>query len=69
MSDLPPDYEPDFDNEYDEPDDEDEYDCGQFISGGHIYCSKVGSEECDWVCPHSNALGLHVSDLEIGDEP
>lgn len=36
----------------DEPDEEDDFylDCGLGLDG---QCSKAGSEECDWECPHS----------------
>jgi hypothetical protein len=31
-------------------DDEDFFDCGLTPDG---YCTKAGSEECDWECPYS----------------
>jgi hypothetical protein len=40
-----------FDGEPDEMDADEEflmYDCGMTADG---YCTKAGSEECDWVCP------------------
>jgi hypothetical protein len=38
--------------------DEDDYDpgeeCGRWINGRlGQYCTKAGSEECDWECPYS----------------
>ena len=29
-----------------------EYECGMMADG---YCSKAGSEDCDWVCPRGRA--------------
>lgn len=34
----------------DEADDGFEFDCGMMPDG---QCSKAGSEECDWDCPHN----------------
>jgi hypothetical protein len=52
------------DYEYDETSDdfdEDGYDpgeeCGRWDNGRLTYsCSKAGSEECDWECPHRATL-------------
>lgn len=33
----------------DDPEDDDWFDCGLMPDG---YCSKAGSEECDWDCPN-----------------
>jgi hypothetical protein len=48
------------DDEHDtfEQPDEDDYDpgeeCGRWINGRlGQYCTKAGSEECDWECPYS----------------
>lgn len=45
---------PDDDQDEWDPDDEDPgADCGRWINGKlGPYCSKAGSEECDWECPY-----------------
>lgn len=43
----------DFECEHDEDDDAAYMDCGLFLDGGKWFCSKAGSEECDWECPFS----------------
>jgi len=40
----------DFDCDGDYEDTEDDFDCGMMPDG---YCSKAGSEECDWQCPRN----------------
>ena len=45
-----------FEPEFDEDEDELEsayFDCGMTSDG---YCTKAGSEECDWDCPYSGEL-------------
>lgn len=44
--------EDDYDDEPDF-DDEEDFDCGMTRAG---YCTKAGSEECDWECPYSEEL-------------
>lgn len=39
----------DDERDYHEEDDEDYFDCGWVTGMG---CTKAGSEECDWECPH-----------------
>lgn len=50
-----------FDDEGHEEEDDEYSNCGQFFDeqgpGGVLVCGKVGSEECDWECPHSSELG------------
>jgi hypothetical protein len=41
----------DFDDDHDEDDDDLWHDCGLGADG---QCSKAGSEECDFECPHSH---------------
>lgn len=47
------------DDYYDNDEPEDEFEeallsCGRFYEEGEgWYCSKAGSEECDWSCPFS----------------
>ena len=48
----------DFDD--DEPDEMDFVDCGLGVDG---QCSKAGSEECDWECPHRNSEHFAGSEL------
>lgn len=50
-----PDYGDDYDVE-DEPSDEEmaAEECGRWHNGRlGRFCSKAGSEECDWICPYS----------------
>ena len=46
-------YDDDYDNFdedfFEDDDDEELFDCGMMADGG---CSKAGTEECDWECPH-----------------
>lgn len=39
-------------DDFDVPEDEDEFDCPMFWSDGQWHCPLLGSEECDWECPH-----------------
>lgn len=51
----------DADQDWDEYEPEDEYDpgeeCGRWENGRLTKsCTKAGSEECDWECPHRATL-------------
>ena len=50
------DYEPD-------PIEEAMEECGQYLSDdGHIFCSMVATEHCDFCCPFRSELGKHASE-------
>lgn len=37
-------------------------DCGQLDQDGYWVCSAAGSEQCDFLCPFREDLGLPVGD-------
>lgn len=51
----------------DDDTDEDSNECGLFVDGGVYVCSAVGSEECDFECPHNGLIGTRpeVIDIEL----
>ena len=44
---------------FDNPHDSELDNCGQFVSDGHVVCSLIGSEDCDF-CPCHVELGERV---------
>lgn len=47
-----------------EDEDEDDFDCGWVRGQG---CTKAGSEECDWECPHRSAFerGMRLTQARL----
>ena len=49
----------------DDEDDQPEYgfafDCPSYVDGDGRHCPLVGSEDCDWECPHGGLAQAHAA--------
>lgn len=47
-----------------------DFDCKGFWDGNLFCCGAIGSEDCDWECPHGRFVGYEQSQIEqmLADE-